>query len=225
MFKTRWNCFNAAMLSITAFLSPVLCLRAPISPADLAFLGNSPPSYHLQRNFKLNAEGFDTIDAVDREDYQEGGGDYLSEEMPRSLDMMPPTVNNVTLCGRIGFVDQPVLLGNGYKALKLAIATSERGRMGMVKTLWHKVVLYGQGNVDYVHSRARVGDRALVVGTLTYYSPQQSEGSQYRAKVAEVAVRTRGSGHSFILLPKNKQQGDDYGAPIPDDSSYNYSNV
>lgn len=38
---------------------------------------------------------------------------------------MPPTVNNVTLCGRIGFVDQPVLLGNGYKALKLAIATSE----------------------------------------------------------------------------------------------------
>lgn len=214
----------SAVLIVTTYHS-VHCLRMPVSSPSFAFVSISFPSNESLRRYKANAESFDAVEPEVNPDYQEGMVNYGGDDPARVQDMMPPTVNTVTICGRIGYIDQPVSLGNGYKALKLAIATSERGKMGTIKTLWHKIVIYGQGNVDYIHSRTRVGDRALVIGTLTYYSPPQPEGSQYRAKIAEVAVRSRASGHNFILMPKMRQPNDEYGGGVTDDPGYNFNNI
>ncbi|KAG6440181.1 Single-strand binding family protein [Babesia bovis T2Bo] len=94
--------------------------------------------------------------------------------------------------------------------------------MGTTKTQWHKVVVYGQGNVDYIHNKARVGDRALVIGSLSYYTPQSTDGSTYKAKIAEVSVKLRGAGHSIILMPRAKYQDEDYPLTGIGDESYSY---
>ncbi|GIX63186.1 single-stranded DNA-binding protein [Babesia caballi] len=223
---THINAAGALLLAaIMALLVPGSCVRTPLSTTSVAFVSLAVPSNASVPSFRAQAEGFDSPNVGENEEYREDTGAFMMDDEPRNSDPMQPTVNTVTICGRIGFIDKPVSLGNGFKALRLAVATNERGRMGAVKTLWHKVVLYGQNNVDYVQSRARVGDQALVVGTLSYYTPQSQDGTSYRAKIAEVAVRYRGAGHSFILMPRSRQPGDDYSDPGVEEETYSYNNA
>ncbi|GBE60637.1 single-stranded DNA-binding protein [Babesia ovata] len=220
---------------MVALLARGDCLRLSNSSACTAFVPSSIPVRGSVPCLKSQEDELGAISPVDDEYYKHDAGGYYTDDAPRAPEGMSPSLNNVTLCGRIGFIDQPVSLGNGNKALRLSIATSDvsmsvlfnslkRGRMGAVRTSWHKVVIYGQGNVDYIQSRARVGELALVVGALSYYTPQTPEGMPYRAKIAEIAVRQRWSGHTFILMPRTAQSGDDYANHPIDGVSDSYGN-
>ncbi|CDR94189.1 single-strand binding protein, putative [Babesia bigemina] len=223
------------LFCMVALLAHGNCLRLSNSSVCTAFLASSMPIRGSVQCMKSQEDELGGMSPADDEYYKHDAGGYFMDDAPRAPEGMSPTLNTVTLCGRIGFIDQPVSLGNGNKALRLSIATNDvglsvwfnslkRGRMGAVRTSWHKVVIYGQGNVDYIQSRARVGERALVVGALSYYTPQTPDGMPYRAKIAEVAVRQRWSGHTFILMPRTSQLGDDYANHPVDGVSDSYSN-
>ncbi|UVC54737.1 hypothetical protein MACJ_003707 [Theileria orientalis] len=190
------------MILFLLFLPFCICVGLNLNNRKLFFIKssisyNSLPNNHTKKVYQYD-ESFN--DLVDDSNEQFNEQNLSDKQPPREhFDL---SANTVTLCGRIGFIAEPHVFENGVKSLRLSIATSDRSRNGMIRTDWHKVVLYGVGNVDYIYSRARVGDRALAIGQLRYYQPQNSDGLN-RAKVAEVCVNSTRGGHTFILMPKN----------------------
>ncbi|GFE54822.1 single-stranded DNA-binding [Babesia ovis] len=222
---TYLSSLHLYIICVALALSPSLCLRTRSYQIHPGYIVTPHPSTGFAHSFGVNSDPYGAAGVEDVENPIDDVPSYLMDDVSRNSEPTSPSVNTVTLCGHIGYIDQPVTIANGYKALRLAVATNERGRMGATKTQWHKVVIYGQGNVDYVHSKARVGDRALVIGSLSYYSPPSQDGSTYKAKIAEVSVRLRGAGHSIILMPRAKYQDDDYPLTGMDDEAYNFGSA
>uniref|UniRef100_A0A3B0N8U2 Single-strand binding protein family n=1 Tax=Theileria annulata TaxID=5874 RepID=A0A3B0N8U2_THEAN len=179
------------MILLSLFLSFCCCITLRTSPYSnkLFFIKSNLPLKYSNRIQKLYDYDETFSDIVDNFDPGEDSQPYQDEgfqEKEPVRDHLDLSANSVTICGRIGFIAEP-----------------KRMRTGLVSTEWHKVMLYGIRNVDYVYSRARVGDKALVIGRLRYYQPQNLETNGVnRTKIAEVYVNSSRGGHTFILMPK-----------------------
>eukprot|EP00375_Theileria_parva_P002723 XP_765404.1 hypothetical protein [Theileria parva strain Muguga] len=148
------------MIFVFLFYNFCCCFALRTSPHSrkLFFINSSPPlqfNNRIQKLYEYDESFNDLVDNYesqeDSQHYQEGS--FQQKEVPR--DHFDLSANSVTLCGRIGFIAEPTVFPSGFRALKLSIATSDREKDGIVKTQWHRVILYGNRNVDYVYSRAR----------------------------------------------------------------------
>lgn len=111
-------------------------------------------------------------------------------------------MNKVILLGRLG--KKPVIHeGEDRKVGFLSVATHEsfmKGEEKHTKTLWHRVTLFKERDIEYAKNYLDKGDQVLVEGKLNYRNVQEEDGRE--TLVPEILIGNYCGGLQLIQKPQ-----------------------
>lgn len=126
-------------------------------------------------------------------------------------------INKVMLIGNVGGDPEIKTVGDS-KVANFSLATTEswkdkRSGDWVNKTEWHRIVVWGDGLVNYIQKNVTKGDRLYIEGSLQTNSWKDKDGIQ--RYTTEVALKPFNGTLKLLSAASNKDKSDqgqsDYG--------------
>jgi single-strand DNA-binding protein len=152
-----------------------------------------------------------------------------AEGRPVSQKRKTTMLNKASIIGNLGADPEIRSMRNGDRVANLRVATEERWKdrnsgEKKTRTTWHRVTVFGKGNVDFLEKYAGKGDTVYVDGIIRMGDFEKKVGNE-TVKIPTFEIHISGREHTLKLVRSAKPNGagqeatkaaEDYGSFSPD---------